>query len=198
MSGRFSVLENPPIRFAKHDHVVLHLSDGRAVIYNDARRFGVMVLVPKGELETHPLLAALGPEPLETEFSSAYLKKVLTARGAPIKPVLMEQGVVVGVGNIYASEALFLAGIHPARPAADVADKAALIVRCIRKVLGDAIASGGSSLRDFVQVTGDTGYFQHHFNVYDRAGEPCFACQTPIASLRQSGRSTYFCPRCQD
>lgn len=197
MSGRFSVLEKPLTRYEKHDHVLLHLSDGRVVVYNDARRFGVMVLAEKSTLDEHPLLAVLGPEPLEEGFSSAYLKKVLAKRGAPVKPVLMEQGVVVGVGNIYASEALFLAGIHPTTPAAEVAPKAALIVRCIRKVLRDAIASGGSSLHDFVQVTGETGYFQHHFNVYDRAGEPCFACSTPIASMRQSGRSTYFCPQCQ-
>ncbi|NBX03303.1 MAG: bifunctional DNA-formamidopyrimidine glycosylase/DNA-(apurinic or apyrimidinic site) lyase [Alphaproteobacteria bacterium] len=197
MSGRFSVLKKAPKAFETHDHVVWHLADGRVVIYNDARRFGVMTLTEKGDVNAHPLLAALGPEPLENAFSAAYLEQVLLSRKAPIKPTLMDQGLVVGVGNIYASEALFLAGIHPAKPARDAAGSAQKLIRCIQKVLNDAIASGGSSLRDFVQVSGDSGYFQHHFNVYDRTGEPCFSCKTPIQSCRQSGRSTFFCPKCQ-
>ena len=197
MSGKFLVREKLPKTLGAHDHVVLYLKDGRVVLYNDARRFGLMVMAKKKELETHKLLAVLGPEPLDKEFSAAYLKGVLSGRKAPIKPVLMEQAVVVGVGNIYASEALFLAGIHPARPASELASSASLIIKCIRKVLRDAIESGGSSLRDFVQVSGSAGYFQHRFNVYDREGEPCFSCKTPIMAMRQAGRSTYFCPHCQ-
>jgi formamidopyrimidine-DNA glycosylase len=197
MSGRFLTHAKPPRSYEKHDHVVMYLADGRVLVYNDARRFGIMVLARREELNTHPLLAVLGPEPLEASFTPAYLKRVLSGRHVPIKPVLMEQSVVVGVGNIYASEALFLAGIDPRKPASELAGKATRIIECIRKVLADAIASGGSSLRDFVQVSGDSGYFQHHFNVYDREGEPCFTCATPIICVRQSGRSTYFCPTCQ-
>lgn len=197
MSGRFLVCNTLPKPLGTHDHVVWHLADGRVVIYNDARRFGLMTLCPREELSIHPLLCELGPEPLDKEFSAAYLKTKLAKRSAPIKPVLMEQGLVVGVGNIYASEALFLAKIHPMRAANTVAPSAALLVKSIRRVLSDAIVSGGSSLKDFVQVSGDAGYFQHHFNVYDRAGEPCTACETPIMTIRQAGRSTFFCPHCQ-
>ena len=197
MSGRFLVHPRLPKTLGAHDHALLHLKDGRVLIYNDARRFGLMVLTKKDTLESHPLLAVLGPEPLEKPFSAAYLRGVLSSRKAPVKPVLMEQAVVVGVGNIYASEALFLAGVHPSKPSASAADSADLIVRSIRKVLRAAIASGGSSLRDFLQVSGHAGYFQHRFNVYDREGEPCFSCNTPIESIRQAGRSTYFCPHCQ-
>ena len=109
----------------------------------------------------------------------------------------MDQAVVVGVGNIYASEALFLAGVDPRKPASQAAGKATEIITAIRKVLKDALASGGSSLRDFLHVSGDSGYFQHQFNVYDRKGEPCLRCSTPIQSIRQAGRSTFFCTKCQ-
>lgn len=197
MSGRFLVENEMPKTLDTHDHVVWSLADGRVVIYNDPRRFGLMTLCTREELSIHPLLAGLGPEPLEREFSTSYLKSKLQTRQAPIKPVLMEQGLVVGVGNIYASEALFLAGIHPMRAASTVAGDAALLVKSIRKVLQDAIASGGSSLKDFMTVSGESGYFQHQFNVYDRAGEPCYRCKTPIMTLRQAGRSTFFCPKCQ-
>ena len=197
MTGRFSVLKKPPKAFASHDHVVMHLKDGRCIVYNDARRFGLMALAKKDQLKTYPLFAELGPEPLEKKFSQAYLKKELGKRKTPVKVALMDQKLVVGVGNIYASEALFLAGINPSKPAMEAAGKASVIITAIHKVLNDAIASGGSSLRDFVHVSGEAGYFQHHFNVYGRKGKPCFRCGVPIRSTRMAGRSTFFCPQCQ-
>lgn len=197
MSGRFSVEAKPPKHYAKHDHVIFTLADGRVMIYNDARRFGRMEVVETSGLEEHKLLAHLGPEPFSKKFSANYLKDALIRRKGPVKPVLMHQELVVGVGNIYASEVLFLAKIHPQAPAYKAADKAALLIKCIRKVLEDAIQSGGSSLRDFVKVSGEAGYFQHHFNVYGRAKKPCFRCKTPIQSIVQAGRTTFFCPKCQ-
>jgi formamidopyrimidine-DNA glycosylase len=197
MSGQFSVLAKAPKTFAKHDHVVWYLRDGRVVVYNDTRRFGLMTLSTKTNIFAHPLLAILGPEPFEKAFTATYLQDELLKRRTPIKVSLMDQSLVVGVGNIYASEALFLAKIHPLTPANMAADQAKLLVKCIKKVLGDAIKSGGSSLRDFVHVSGESGYFQHHFNVYGRTEKPCFTCGSPIKILRQSGRSTFFCPQCQ-
>lgn len=196
MSGRFSVEPKCP-QFTPHDHVAMELKDGRWLVYNDARRFGVITLAKKTAINKHPLLAHLGLEPLDKDFTASYLKAALLKRSGPIKSVLMDQELVVGIGNIYASEALFLAGIDPRKPAKSVADKAPLLIKSIRKVLKDAIESGGSSLRDFLHVSGESGYFQHHFNVYDRAGEPCLSCKTLIGSLRQAGRSTFFCGFCQ-
>lgn len=198
MSGKFIIPE-----FAagsgnhKHDHVVITLGDGRKLIYNDARRFGLMELTTRKALATHRLLAHLGPEPLSKDFSPAYLKEQLLGKKAPIKTVLMDQALVVGVGNIYASEALFLARIHPGTPASKAAKHSELLVKSIQSVLKDAIASGGSSLRDFVKVSGEAGYFQHRFNVYGKAGKPCISCRIPVESSRQAGRSTFYCPSCQ-
>ncbi len=197
MTGWFSVLAKKPKAFGKHDHVVFSLKDGRVVVFNDARRFGMMGLAKAAEIEEHAAFSGMGPEPLEKEFSPAYLKKMLLKRSIAVKVALMDQKLVVGVGNIYASEALFLSKIDPRRPANEVADKAAGMVKAIRKVLEDAIASGGSSLRDFLDVNGESGYFQHQFNVYGRTGKPCFTCGTAIVSIRQAGRSTFFCPHCQ-
>ena len=195
MSGSFSV--SAPRKPKAHDHVIITLDDGRTVIYNDPRRFGVMTLCKTTALEKHALLSSLGPEPFSKAFNANYLASQLVRRTGAIKPVLMDQKLVVGVGNIYASEALFLAGIDPRKPAARAAPKATLLITCIRKVLADAIESGGSTLRDFANASGEAGYFQHKFNVYGREGEPCFACQSPIRILRQAGRSSFCCPRCQ-
>ena len=197
MTGWFSVLEKKPKAFGTHDHVVFALKDGRVVVFNDARRFGMMGLARAGEVWEHKAFVGMGPEPLEKGFSAAYLKGMLLKRKIAVKVALMDQKLVVGVGNIYASEALFLCKIDPRRPAEEVADKAAAMVKAIRRVLEDAIASGGSSLRDFLDVNGESGYFQHHFNVYGRAGKPCLKCGTDIVSIRQAGRSTFFCPHCQ-
>ncbi len=198
MTGRFSVVEKAPKEFSAHDHVVMYLADGRCVIYNDARRFGVMDLCGRDEVASHKLLAHLAPEPLEDGFTAEYLLAALKNKKAPIKPVIMDQQVVVGVGNIYASEALFMAGISPLTPANSVSKKSiALLIQKIREVLNASIISGGSTLRDFAHVSGESGYFQHNFLVYDRAGEPCSKCGTPITAIRQAGRSTFYCQNCQ-
>jgi formamidopyrimidine-DNA glycosylase len=197
MSGNFRVDAKAPKQYGTHDHAVFHLHDGRVLIYNDPRRFGVITLTDSANQHAHPMLAHLGPEPLEEGFTPAYLRTALAARSGAIKPTLMDQQLVVGVGNIYASEALFHARISPLHPAREVAGKAPAMVTAIQAVLRDAIASGGSSLRDFLHVSGEAGYFQHHFHVYDREGEPCSRCKTPISALTQAGRSTYFCSKCQ-
>jgi len=197
MSGRFLINLTEPKKFSPHDHLIIRLEDGRTLIFNDARRFGLMTITQSKKVEKHPLLTHLGPEPLDKDFSSSYLKSKLANRRSAIKPVLMDQHLVVGIGNIYASEALFDAGINPKRMACDVADKASVIIKSIHKVLDAAIASGGSSLRDFMNIEGSAGYFQHAFFVYGREGKPCLKCRTPIKAIRQSGRSTFFCPKCQ-
>lgn len=200
MSGRFRVLgpdeaAAPPER---HDHVILATEDRTRVVFNDARRFGLMDLVKNGALESHPLLAELGPEPLGNEFSGPVLHERLKGRRTPVKVALLDQHVVAGVGNIYASEALFGAAIGPKRLARTIrAAEAERLAAAIAEVLRAAIASGGSTLRQYVQTTGEIGGFQHKFAVYDRAGEPCPRCAAPIRRLVQGGRSTYFCPRCQ-
>lgn len=197
MSGRMIVHHAAPNRFETHDHAVFYFASGKMLMFNDARRFGVLTLVPTQQLNQHPLLRNLGVEPLEKEFSAAYLKTMLAARSAPIKTALMDQRVVVGVGNIYAAEALFLAGISPLSPARNSAPHAAAIIRAVQKVLKAAIASGGSTLRDYVRSSGEAGYFQHTFNVYGREGKPCVTCRTPIIRITQSGRSTFYCGKCQ-
>lgn len=197
MTGRFSVLPAVPRRRDAHDHVTFQLQDGRAVVYNDARRFGLMTLCEAKKLDAHPLLAELGPEPMGRGFSPTYLKAQLLKRKTAVKIAIMDQSLVVGVGNIYASEALFLAGIDPRIAAFEAAPRATTLHKAIRKVLADALVSGGSSLRDFLHVSGDSGYFQHQFAVYGREGEPCPRCAREVLSLRQGGRSSFFCANCQ-
>ena len=175
----------------KHDHVVLHMGNGARITFNDARRFGAMDL----STGPHPLLAALGPEPLGNDFDETYLAGALKSRKTPVKSALLDQHVVAGLGNIYVCEVLFRAGVHPARLAADT--DAAPLVPLIRQVLTEAIEAGGSSLKDYRQTDGELGYFQHRFQVYDRAGQPCVTCGTPIERLVQSGRSSFYCPNCQ-
>lgn len=183
---------------AKHDHVVLDMGNGARVTFNDARRFGAMDLMATGTEEAHPLLASLGPEPLGNAFSEAYLAQRLHGRMTPVKAALLDQTVVAGLGNIYVAEALHRARISPRRLAGNVGPaRAARLVPVIRDVLTEAIDAGGSSLRDYRQADGELGYFQHAFRVYDREGQPCPVCATAIARIVQSGRSSYFCPRCQ-
>ena len=182
----------------KHDHVVLHMAGGAQVTFNDPRRFGAMDLMKTEGAEAHPLLAGLGPEPLGNAFDGPYLAAKLAGRKTPIKSALLDQRIVAGLGNIYVCEVLHRARIAPDRLAGEVKDAAAL-VPIIRDVLGEAIAAGGSSLRDYRQADGELGYFQHAFAVYGRAGEPCLApnCGAEIRRLVQSGRSSFYCPRCQ-
>lgn len=182
----------------KHDHVVLDMEGGARVTFNDARRFGAMDLVRTDREAAHWLLAGLGPEPLGNDFSEAYLISRLHERKSPVKTVLLDQHVVAGLGNIYVNEVLFRAGIDPRRQAARIAAKRiGQIVPLVREVLSEAIEAGGSSLRDHRQASGKLGYFQHTFRVYDREGEPCPVCGTPIRRIVQSGRSSFFCPSCQ-
>lgn len=204
MSGRMIVADGPAGAPGRHDHVVLETDDGAVVTFNDARRFGLMVLTTEGELDAHPLLAGLGPEPLSRTFTPSALSARLSGRAAPIKAALLDQTVVAGLGNIYVSEALFRAGISPVREARSVAGApAARLVPAIKAVLRAAIAAGGSSLRDYVQASGELGYFQHAFAVYDREGAACPGCDCDpaktggIQRLVQSNRSTYWCPRRQ-
>ena len=198
MSGKLVMQTKAPKSYAKHDHVVFDFDDGRQLIFNDARRFGLMDLATTTTLDSHPLFAHLGFEPLSPDFTAKALHERLSRRQSPVKVAIMDQELVVGVGNIYASEALHQAGIHPARKAATInMEEAVRLHMAIQKVLLAAIESGGSTLRDYVRSSGDAGYFQHHFQVYDREGEPCFACKSPIENLRQAGRSTYFCASCQ-
>jgi len=188
----------------KHDHVVFHMSNGVTVTFNDPRRFGSMKLVPRAELDEEPLLRGLGPEPLGNEFDAALLAGACAGKKTSLKAALSDQRVVAGLGNIYVCEALFRARLSPKRQASTIADRngkpnerAEALVHAIKAVLNDAIKAGGSSLRDHRQADGSLGYFQHHFQVYDREGEPCPACKTPIKRIVQTGRSTFFCPKCQ-
>lgn len=185
---------------ARHDHVVLDMEGGARITFNDARRFGAMDLLPTGDEGGHRLLRNLGPEPLGNDFHADHLMARLRGRTMPIKAALLDQRIVAGLGNIYVSEALHRAAIHPARRAGDLdAARIAALVPAIRQVLEEAIAAGGSSLRDFRQADGELGYFQHRFRVYDRAGAPCPTpgCAGTVERIVQSGRSSFFCPLCQ-
>ncbi len=196
MSGSLRVI-SPADPWKTHDHLGITLSTGRQLRFHDPRRFG-LVLRLHGDPAAHPLLARLGPEPLGEDFTPAGLATACAKRSAAIKPVLMDAGVVVGVGNIYASEALFRAGILPRTPANRISKpKLARLTACIREVLGDAIREGGTTLRDFLNSDGEPGYFRQRLFVYERKGEPCRVCGTPIRHAVMAQRSTYWCPRCQ-
>lgn len=200
MSGRFCI-DNPGAPPpGPHDHVLLRTGSGAAVRFHDPRRFGFMDLVPANALDRHPQLANLGPDPLGTGFSAAFLRDRLAGRLTSLKTALLDQRVVAGMGNIYASESLFRAGLSPRRIAASLdMSRARRLVTAIRAVFLDAIAAGGSSLRDHRHPSGELGLFQHGFAVYGRAGEPCPGCRCQAATTRgirrivQSGRSTFYC-----
>jgi formamidopyrimidine-DNA glycosylase len=198
MSGRLLLHRTHSGDYLKHDHVVIRWTNDYTLLFNDARRFGLMALTDERSLTQHPLLKHLGVEPLGEALSGAFLYNMLHGSNAPVKSAIMDQRKLVGVGNIYACEALFRAWIHPARIADKVSRKQAeLLADAIRQVLGEAIVSGGSTLRDYVRSSGDSGYFQHHFNVYGRKNLPCNICKRPIKAIRQSGRSSFFCAYCQ-
>ncbi|MBL8645442.1 MAG: bifunctional DNA-formamidopyrimidine glycosylase/DNA-(apurinic or apyrimidinic site) lyase [Rhodospirillaceae bacterium] len=205
MSGRMTTV-NQGAPLEKHDHVVFHLDNSMEVRFNDPRRFGLMTLVPKNELDAHKLFKGQGPDPITGDFSPEFLAGALKGRKTSIKAALLDQRIVVGLGNIYVSEALFRAGLSPKRKAGTVnLERAQKLVPEIKAVLEEAIKVGGSSLRDHVQPNGELGYFQHNWRVYGREGEPCRNIKThgrkagpaTIKRIVQGGRSTFFCPRCQ-
>jgi formamidopyrimidine-DNA glycosylase len=199
MSGRITAGgNNAPDE--KHDHVLLRLDDGTVVRLNDPRRFGLLDYIERGREGAHPLLAGMGPEPLGPEFGGAYLATALAGKLTPIKSALLDQKIVAGLGNIYVCEALYRAKTSPRRLAATVTTgRAARLAAAIREVLEEAIAAGGSSLRDYVQANGELGYFQHRWAVYGKEGEKCPACTCTegVRRITQAGRSTFFCPRWQ-
>ncbi len=183
----------------KHDHVVFETDEGTRIVFTDHRRFGLMGLSPTDALEADPLFKGLGPEPLDDSFTPSVLSAALTGKKTPIKSALLDQRVVAGLGNIYVCEALFRAGISPKRLAKTVAGaRCEKLVPAIKAVLKEAVDAGGSSLRDYARADGELGYFQHHFAVYDREGEPCPNCKGTIKRIVQAGRSTFYCPKCQN
>ena len=206
MSGRVNLAHvDPrlPVAVTPHEHLVLETEAGCRFGLVDPRRFGAVDLMPTDAEATHRLLAGMGPEPLEPAFDAARLAALLRGRRTSLKAALLDQRIVAGLGNIYVCEALFRARLAPEREAGTVeADQAALLVASIKAVLGEAIAAGGSSLRDYVQPDGELGYFQHAWKVYGREGKPCEGCPgspgcTGIERIVQSGRSSFFCPHLQ-
>lgn len=217
MSGRFRIEEvnggpvvgrfhHPAGRETAHDHVIFRLQNGTVIRYNDARRFGFMTLVSADALAEHDLFRELGPEPLSESFSADYLARRAGGRSQPLKSLLLDQRAIAGLGNIYACEALHRARLFPFRaasslmtPSGRTSAAARTLVQAVRDVLTDAIAAGGSTLRDYRRTDGSLGYFQHSFAVYGRAGERCPApcCGELIKRVVQNGRSTFYCPRCQ-
>ncbi|MBI5264951.1 MAG: bifunctional DNA-formamidopyrimidine glycosylase/DNA-(apurinic or apyrimidinic site) lyase [Bradyrhizobium sp.] len=225
MSGSFRVVKadhaktpghfhHPRGKDDAHDHVVLHLSSGADVVFNDPRRFGLMKIVARKALDQEPLLRGLGPEPLGNEFDAVMLARACAGKKTSLKAALLDQRVVAGLGNIYVCEALYRARLSPRRLAATLSTKAGQrkgvaggeptdharrLVAAIHAVLNEAIKAGGSSLRDHRQTTGELGYFQHSFQVYDREGEKCRSpgCGGTVQRFTQNGRSTFWCPKCQ-
>jgi formamidopyrimidine-DNA glycosylase len=217
MSGSFRVIKDedtktpgkfhhPRAEDRAHDHVVFHMSSGAAVVFNDPRRFGYMKIIARDALEDEPLLNGLGPEPLGNEFDAAMLARSCANKKTSLKAALLDQRVVAGLGNIYVCEALFRSHLSPRRLAVTLAtkkaeptDHAKRLVDAIHAVLNQAIKAGGSSLRDHRQTSGELGYFQHSFQVYDREGEKCQTdgCSGIVRRFTQNGRSTFWCPKCQ-
>lgn len=196
MSGRLNVVK-PGLALKKHDHVDIELSGGKLLRFNDARRFGA-VLLWKASAPTHKLLAGMGPEPFTDDFNADYLFKLSRKRSAPVKSFVMDGRVVVGAGNIYAAESLFRAGIKPSRAAGSLTRAQCMaLVGHIKDVLAEAVEQGGTTLRDFISAEGSPGYFQQKLFVYGREGEPCLTCDTPIKRSVIGQRSSFYCPRCQ-
>ena len=195
MSGSLRVLQ-APIKPGKHDHIDIVLNNGKSIRYNDPRRFGSFIINTQN-LE-HPLLAKLGVEPLTSDFDCDYLFQICKQRSVAIKTLIMNSQVVVGVGNIYAQEALFLAGINPKRAANKVSKpRIEKLVESIKRVLNEAIKAGGSSLKDFTAADGKPGYFQHAHKVYGRGGEPCVNCDKALTQATIGQRTTTYCTNCQ-
>ena len=207
MTGRFTVGTVAPGAFAhaaptaeRHEHLVFETGAGARIGYADARRFGYMGLVPTAQLEDDPWFRGLGPEPLGNAFSAAWLAEAFAGRSQNVKATLLDQRVVAGLGNIYVCEALHRSRISPLTPAGRIGrERLERLAVAVREVLAEAIEAGGSTLRDFANVEGDLGYFQHRFRAYGREGEPCVTpdCRGVVRRIVQAGRSTFYCPVCQ-
>ncbi len=205
MSGRITAMADlKKYKRAKHDHFILNLEGDSGIVFNDPRRFGIVLMLAEKDLEQNEAFKSLGPEPLSKEFTGKVLQSRLKGKKVPIKIALLDQRVVAGIGNIYDCEALFGAGIAPQRLAGDLSAKECdVLVKCIKDVLAKAIKAGGSSLKDYRKADGELGYFQYGFKVYDREGEACSRCATVIKKapliqrITQGARSTFFCARCQ-
>ena len=203
MSGRVTIHDksNAPAAYGKHDHVVLKTDRGDTIIYNDARRFGLLLFSDRNSVQDHPLIRDIGPEPLGNEFNTDVLKAGLMGRKSSIKAALLDQKLVAGLGNIYVCEALWRAGIHPSRQALSLnSSEIETLTPIIRQVLADAIEAGGSTLKDYVQASGELGYFQHSFRAYGREGEACLreGCGGTVGRIVQQGRSSFYCDTCQN
>ncbi|WP_462412463.1 DNA-formamidopyrimidine glycosylase [Neobacillus sp. Marseille-QA0830] len=197
MEGRYGLYpgEEP---YDKHTHVIFHFTDGTELRYRDVRKFGTMHLYRKGEEFEKPPLVELGPEPFSGEFTKQYLKSKLSKTNRKIKPALLDQTILVGLGNIYVDEALFRAGIHPERLASSVTDKEiAKLHKEITDTLGEAVKKGGSTIRSYVNSQGEIGMFQLELYAYGREGEACKKCGRPLEKMKVGGRGTHYCPHCQ-
>jgi formamidopyrimidine-DNA glycosylase len=201
MSGRVSITAKRPSKIEKHDHLIFTTEEGAVIRFNDARRFGMVDLSTSGSIFQHKLLRQIGPEPLSNDFNELSLKEMLRGKKTTIKNALLDQRVVAGLGNIYVCESLFRSNISPKRLALNVKGKRLKALSLnIREVLNEAILAGGSSLRDHAQTNGDIGYFQHNFMVYGREGQACKknGCGNKVNRIIQSGRSTFYCTKCQN
>ncbi len=200
MSGSMVVAGAWPEAPGKHDHLIWQVESGATVCFNDPRRFGFLLATSDNALAVHPMLAVLGPEPLEPAFTATVLAAGLVGRSAPIKPALLDQHLVAGLGNIYVCEALWRARISPTRPSGSLtAAEIDLLTHSIKAVLAEAVEAGGSSLRDYVQTNGTLGYFQHSHAVYGRDGQACVRCgpSSVVQRVEQAGRSSFYCGQCQ-
>ncbi|MGB0843422.1 MAG: bifunctional DNA-formamidopyrimidine glycosylase/DNA-(apurinic or apyrimidinic site) lyase [Alphaproteobacteria bacterium] len=198
MSGRVTISKDLGQDFEKHDHLIFETDNGHQIRYHDPRRFGFVDLFPTDEEGDHPRLKDLGPEPLSNAFSGPSLFASFVGKNTPVKTAIMEQKRVVGVGNIYACESLYKAGINPCSKAGNLnLTQAEDLVSSIKQTLQRAIEVGGSSLNDYVQASGELGYFQHEWQVYGRENEPCHTCKDPIMRITQAQRSTFYCKTCQ-
>lgn len=196
MSGSLRISE-PDFELRKHDHVIIQFDNNLQLRLHDPRRFGA-VLWTKEAVENHALISSLGPEPLLNGFNSEYLYQSCIGKKTSIKQHIMNSKIVVGVGNIYASESLFLAGIHPKRQAGKISKvRCEKLTEAIKSILIESIKQGGTTLRDFVRENGEPGYFKQRLNVYGRAGEPCPKCENPVRQITQGQRSTFYCYQCQ-
>lgn len=205
LEGKAAELTDADAKLTAHDHMILHLTrplnggelQSARIIYNDPRRFGFILLAEAGELNSHPSLKTLGVEPTGNSLSGELLGQMFSGKKTPLKTALLDQRLIAGLGNIYVCEALWRSSLSPLLPAGEVGRHADLLAQSVRQVIADAIAAGGSSLRDYRQADGALGYFQHSFSVYDREGQPCMRCQSAITRIVQSGRSTFYCEQCQ-